>query len=121
MSAAPMEAPGQFVVGEIWHRADGTPRGEDLSSGVEIWWTRYRVERLTPKGAWLVDVRAHAPKPRWAAEGCVRWCSRTEGDALRQLVGRKTRQLRVLAAETEFAMMTMDAARSALQQEGGAA
>ncbi len=104
-----------FAVGAIWYSVDGSPIDESADAGVELEWTSFRVDKLTPRGAWLHCIEWSYRKPRFALRGGVRWCSPTKAEALHGLVQRKRRQIRILEAQLEFSKQTLEAATAALR------
>ena len=118
----PPNPPPRLEVGQTLYRVAGELRGETLVEGVDLRWEEWVVQRLTPKGAWLVSTSRYASrKPRFAlASGC-RWASPTKKGALRQLIHRKVRHLQILAAQqaeaTEVRQLAFDALEKLIAAE----
>jgi hypothetical protein len=113
------------AIGDILHRVDGQciDDGSETYQGMELFWTTWRVVRLTPCGAWLQCVERHWKKQRFALSSGARWVSRTQEEALQALIARKRRQLAIVSQQEVMAQETLELATAAkaraAQLDGG--
>ena len=118
-----MSAPSHPELGDIWYSVKGVASGDDIwDGGAELYWIEYKVVKVTPCGAWLVQPFGGflLGKPRFAlASGC-RWCHRTKKEALQSLVRRKHRHLRFLERDTIVAKESLRLALEAIAAEDAA-
>lgn len=104
-------APAQ--VGDVWHRVEGWPTGDEVYEGVELNWTTWKCVKQTPRGAWFKCVENRYSKQRFALTSGALALSRTKKGALDRLIARKKRHLNILRQESTMAQDTLDAALAA--------
>lgn len=103
------------AAGDIWHRVDGQYRGDDeVYEGMELTWTTWRCEKTTARGAWFVCTEWRAKDRLFALTSCARNLHRTDVEALKALIARKKRQLRILESQKTAAEDTLAVARDTL-------
>jgi hypothetical protein len=104
------------IVGDIWHKVEGSHVGEEVYRGMELSWTTWRCVSVTPKGAWFRCVEWSYKKPRFALTDGARSLSRTKHEALQQLIRKKVLHLRILENEMVVAQDTLRIARATLAE-----
>lgn len=102
------------VIGEIWHRVDGQHKGDEIYEGMELSWTTWRCVKTTPRGAWFVCTEWRARDRLFVLASGARNLHRTDVGALKALIGRKKRQLRILDSQKTAAEDTLEVARLTL-------
>lgn len=109
------KAPKPASVGDIWHRVDGQHKGDDEAyEGMELSWTTWRCEKVTKCGAWFVCTEWHARDRVFALTSGAKNLHRTDVGALKNLIARKVRQLRILESQKTMTEDTLEAARETL-------
>ncbi len=108
--------PKPAAVGDIWHRVEGAwiDGGSEMYEGVKLEWTRWRCVKTTPRGAWFSCMEWPHKRQRFALTSGAKALSRTQREALKRLVARKVRQLRILEGQKTEAEDTLEIARAAL-------
>ena len=108
----------QQKVGDIWHRVDGThiDDGSETYQGMELSWTRWKVVKVTPSGAWMKCIEWPYKKQRFALSVGARWVSRTKAGALQGLIARKRRHIAIVENQAVTARETLALAESALSE-----
>lgn len=111
-----MSAPKPAAVGDIWHRVDGTwiDTGSETYEGMELSWTTWRCDKVTKCGAWFVCTEWRARDRVFAATSGARNLHRTDVEALKALIARKNRQIRILEGQARAAEDTLTEAMVAL-------
>lgn len=111
-----MSAGNKLAVGDILHRVDGQyiDDGSETYQGMELEWQQWKVEKVTPRGAWLRSVEWPYKKRRFALIPGARWVGETKADALEGLIARKRRQIRIIDQQKITATETLELAKAAL-------
>lgn len=105
-------------VNDILHRVDGQyiDDGSETYQGMELAWEQWRVEKVTPRGAWLRSVEWPHKKLRFALIPGARWVSSTKAEALAGLIARKRRQLEIIRQQNITATETLSIAQAAMAE-----
>ena len=111
--------PPPAQVGDVWHRVEGSPIGDEVYEGMELAWTSWLCIKTTAQGAWFKCVEWSFKLPRFALTSGSRAICRTKHEALERLIAKKVRHLRILSNEAISAQDTLDVARDALAQHKG--
>ena len=100
-------------LGDIWYRADERwiDTGSEVYEGVTIAVVVWVVTKTTPQGVWLRCPTSLHLKPRWASVSS-RVFAITRAEAIDKLIGRRTRQLRILQNQLLVATDVLDAAKA---------
>ena len=80
----------RFVAGEVHYRAVCNFDGTFLDSHRPVSFEEYRVDRLTPAGAWFVMLSPYTGKPTWRGTKSL-FVSPDKSDAVRRLAWRMSR------------------------------
>lgn len=108
-------SPKPAAVDDIWHRVDGVHRGDDeVYEGMTLSWTTWHCEKTTARGAWFVCTEWRNEPKRFVLTSGARNLHRTNVEALKALIARKKRQLRILKGQKTMAEDTMREAAEAL-------
>lgn len=102
--------PKPAAVGDIWHRVDGSHLGDEVYEGIELSWTTWRCEKVTKCGAWFVCTEWRARDRVFSATSGARNLHRTDVEALKALIARKNRQIRILEGQARAAEDTLTVA-----------
>jgi len=108
------KAPKPAAVGDIWHRVDGEHKGDEVYEGMGLSWTTWRCEKTTRCGAWFVCTEWRARDRLFALTSGALNLHRTDVGALKALIARKQRQLRILDSQKTAAEDTLAVARETL-------
>lgn len=109
-------SPKPAAVGDIWHRVDGSYRddGSETYQGMELSWTTWRCEKVTKCGAWFVCTEWRARDRIFALTSGAKNLNRTDVGALKALIARKRRQIKILDSQKTAAEDTLVIARDTL-------
>ena len=108
-------------VGDILYRVDGQyiDDGSESYQGMELEWQQWKIEKVTPCGAWLRCVEWPYKKRRFALIPGARWVCTDKADALEGLVARKQRHIAIIDQQKITAAETLELAKQELLKMKG--